>query len=135
MIFDMAKDSPLFSKLIALLSLVVDHGLSLRFHVNNSCRLHFVEFVLQSFLGKLFLLLLGPAEISAPKGEPICNKHIEQANIESKPPVEYDGLHPAAFTLHEDELAPSHQARQHEVEDTHEAADLAQQAPAVDVVH
>lgn len=91
--------------------------------------------MLQSFLGKLFLLLLGPAEISAPKGEPICNKHIEQANIESKPPVEYDGLHPAAFTLHEDELAPSHQARQHEVEDTHEAADLAQQAPAVDVVH
>ena len=43
--------------------------------------------MLKSGLGEFLFLLLGPAEVGAPEGKTVSDEHVEEANIESKPPV------------------------------------------------
>ena len=91
--------------------------------------------MLKGCLCKFLFLLLSPAQVSSPKRETVGNQNIEHADIQGKPPVECDSLRGAPFTLEEDELAPGHQASQDEVEDSHKATDLSQEAPHVDIMH
>ena len=114
---------------------LVNHSLALLFNIDDTRGLHLLKLMLEGILCKFFLLLLGPAQVCSPEGQTIGDQNIEHANIQSKPPVKYDGLPGASFAFEKDELAPCHQACQDEVEDSHKTTDLSQEASKVDIMH
>ena len=79
--------------------------------------------------------MLGPAQVGAPERQTVGDQNIEHADIQSEPPIVYDGLPGAPFALEKDELTPGHQACQDEVEDSHKTTDLSQKTPKVDIMH
>ena len=90
--------------------------------------------MLQGGFRQLLLFLLRPAQIGAPQWKPVRNQHIKQPNIERQPPIVSDRSFHATFALEENILHPGHQARCQKVENTQPPPDLAQQAPAIDVM-